>query len=292
MPPRRASGLARSVSWCLPPLTASFDSWTSNSSRSGSTGAHRAEESASRESSAGRSRRRPSWRPSSTIARQRHVRSLHLYFIPRRRSACPDRLRRRERPRRGSFTTRRVAAASTRDHLLHDHVVPVDEDAGTTRTRCPTCRRRTSRSADRRHRWARLQGRRLLDREWSSSTCATSATTGPRTTAAAARASRPAPVFRADGNCGLADRPRRGLHLHQRLSLLGASLVPHSTFIGAPDVQAASLDHVDLVPPAHRGRSVALYDQTSPSASGARGLSTRVSSPRTARWSPPSPRRA
>jgi acyl-CoA thioesterase-2 len=58
------------------------------------------------------------------------------------------------------------------------------------------------------------------------------------------------------------------------LSLLGASLVPHEQFIGSPRVQPASLDHTIWF---HRPIAVdqwLLYDQTSPSASGARGLST------------------
>jgi len=57
-------------------------------------------------------------------------------------------------------------------------------------------------------------------------------------------------------------------------SLLGASLLPHGAFIGTPEVQAASLDHAIWF---HRPMKVdewLLYDQTSPSASGARGLST------------------
>ncbi len=58
------------------------------------------------------------------------------------------------------------------------------------------------------------------------------------------------------------------------LSLLGASLVPHGVYIGSPSVQPASLDHVIWF---HRPVAVdgwMLYDQSSPSASGARGLST------------------
>ncbi|WP_229054169.1 acyl-CoA thioesterase II [Aeromicrobium sp. Leaf350] len=58
------------------------------------------------------------------------------------------------------------------------------------------------------------------------------------------------------------------------LSLLGASLVPHGVYIGSPHVQPASLDHVIWF---HRPVAVdewLLYDQSSPSASGARGLST------------------
>ena len=58
------------------------------------------------------------------------------------------------------------------------------------------------------------------------------------------------------------------------LSLLGASLVPHGELIGSPNVQPASLDHVIWFHRPIKADQWLLYDQTSPSASGARGLST------------------
>lgn len=58
------------------------------------------------------------------------------------------------------------------------------------------------------------------------------------------------------------------------LSLLGASLVPHGQFIGSPVVQPASLDHTIWFHRPIAADQWLLYDQTSPSASGARGLST------------------
>lgn len=57
-------------------------------------------------------------------------------------------------------------------------------------------------------------------------------------------------------------------------SLLGASLVPHGVLISSPKVQPASLDHVVWFHRPFRVDEWLLYDQTSPSASGARGLST------------------
>lgn len=57
-------------------------------------------------------------------------------------------------------------------------------------------------------------------------------------------------------------------------SLLGASLLPHGVFIGTPEVQAASLDHVIWFHHPIKMDEWLLYDQKSPSASGARGLST------------------
>lgn len=56
------------------------------------------------------------------------------------------------------------------------------------------------------------------------------------------------------------------------LSLLGATLIPHGTYIGSPTVQTASLDHSMWFHRRFRADEWLLYDQVSPSASGARGL--------------------
>lgn len=56
------------------------------------------------------------------------------------------------------------------------------------------------------------------------------------------------------------------------LTLLGSSLVPHGVPIGSPNVQAASLDHSIWFHRPFRADAWMLYDQVSPSASGARGL--------------------
>jgi acyl-CoA thioesterase-2 len=56
------------------------------------------------------------------------------------------------------------------------------------------------------------------------------------------------------------------------LTLLGSSLVPHGVQIGSPHVQAASLDHSIWFHRPFRADAWMLYDQVSPSASGARGL--------------------
>lgn len=70
-------------------------------------------------------------------------------------------------------------------------------------------------------------------------------------------------------------------HLHQAIftyysdfSLLSAALVPHKVLISSPEVQPASLDHVIWFHRPFRIDEWLLYDQTSPSASGARGLCT------------------
>jgi acyl-CoA thioesterase-2 len=56
------------------------------------------------------------------------------------------------------------------------------------------------------------------------------------------------------------------------LTLLGSSLVPHGVAVSSPQVQSASLDHTLWFHRPFRADEWLLYDQVSPSASGARGL--------------------
>jgi acyl-CoA thioesterase II len=57
------------------------------------------------------------------------------------------------------------------------------------------------------------------------------------------------------------------------LTLLGASLVPHGVGVTSSRLQSASLDHAMWFHRPFRADEWLLYDQVSPSASGARGLS-------------------
>ncbi len=56
------------------------------------------------------------------------------------------------------------------------------------------------------------------------------------------------------------------------MTLLGATLVAHDVTLGTPGMQAASLDHTIWFHRPFRADEWLLYDQWSPSASGARGL--------------------
>jgi len=58
------------------------------------------------------------------------------------------------------------------------------------------------------------------------------------------------------------------------LTLLGVSLVPHGLIIASPKIQPASLDHSMWFHRPFRSDAWMLYDQYSPSASGARGFAT------------------
>lgn len=79
--------------------------------------------------------------------------------------------------------------------------------------------------------------------------------------------------FRAAGR--LADEPTLHacvLAYASDLTLLGATLIPHRTYIGAPGLQTASLDHTMWFHRPFRADEWLLYDQVAPSAAGARGL--------------------
>jgi acyl-CoA thioesterase-2 len=56
------------------------------------------------------------------------------------------------------------------------------------------------------------------------------------------------------------------------MTLLGSSLVPHGMHVSHPKMQSASLDHTIWFHRPFRADEWLLYDQVSPSASGARGL--------------------
>jgi acyl-CoA thioesterase-2 len=56
------------------------------------------------------------------------------------------------------------------------------------------------------------------------------------------------------------------------MTLLGSALVPHGLLVWSPTVQSASLDHTVWFHRPFRADEWLLYDQASPSASGARGL--------------------
>jgi acyl-CoA thioesterase-2 len=56
------------------------------------------------------------------------------------------------------------------------------------------------------------------------------------------------------------------------MTLLGSALVPHGLDIASPRLQSASLDHTVWFHRPFRADEWLLYDQVSPSASGARGL--------------------
>jgi acyl-CoA thioesterase-2 len=81
--------------------------------------------------------------------------------------------------------------------------------------------------------------------------------------------------FRADGDLPNDDRVHNAAFTYiSDFSLLSAALLPHGVYIGDPSLMVASLDHAIWFHRPIRADQWLLYDQASPSASGARGLST------------------
>ena len=77
------------------------------------------------------------------------------------------------------------------------------------------------------------------------------------------------------------------------LTLLGAALVPHDVEIGSPELMPASLDHtIWFHRPFRADRVVALRPVVAVGQRRPRPVARAASSPRTAAWSPPWPRRA
>lgn len=212
----------------------------------------------------------------NSVPAGRHVHSLHSYFLLPGDPSIPivydvERIR-----DGGSFSTRRTSArqhgaiifyltASFHKHEAgFDHQesmpdVPAVEDAVRLEDLGG------GKGADRARRW--MQEWAALDVRYIGDN---------RLADEAARAQDPAVQrlwFRAKGQLP-ADAALNAcvLTYASDLTLLGSSLVPHGVVIGSPAVQAASLDHAVWF---HREVHVdqwLLYDQSSPSASNARGL--------------------
>jgi acyl-CoA thioesterase-2 len=205
----------------------------------------------------------------STVPDERHVHSLHSYFLLGGDTGIPI-IYDVERVRDGgSFTTRRVAARQHGAVIFYmtvsfqkvengfDHQdempdVPSPDDSiplpDVIRTVNPE-------AAD----W--------WEREWSIIDLRLAASDGsdPATQRLWFRIVGALPDDRALRNAVLT--------YFSDLTLLGPTLIPHGRVVSSPDVQVASLDHVIWF---HRPASADqwfLYDQHSPSASRARGLS-------------------
>ncbi len=211
-----------------------------------------------------------------TVEAPRTVHSLHSYFLRPGDPAVPI-IYDVERMRDGrSFSTRRVSARQHGRHIYFmtvsfqvpedgfDHqdempVVPAPQDAFDV---SELVRRRSPEEADQwKAEWAALDMRAVGD-------------------------SRPDGRIPADGHPAQArlwirvsGRLADDVLTHQAaltyasdLTLLGSSLVPHGVPINSPHVQAASLDHSMWFHRPFRADEWLLYDQVSPSATGARGL--------------------
>jgi acyl-CoA thioesterase II len=211
-----------------------------------------------------------------TVPAERSVHSLHAYFLRAGDTTVPI-VYDVEMVRDGaSFATRRVAARQhgrsifyltasfhkTEEGMEHQDVMPEAPDPDD----CP-------RLSELLERMSGLPGG-AWDKEWASLDVryVGDSRPGGRVTSpdhpALARL-----WFRAAGE--MPDDPTMHacvLAYASDLTLLGAALVPHNTYIGAPGLQTASLDHTMWFHRPFRADEWLLYDQVSPTAHGARGL--------------------
>ncbi|UPK77018.1 acyl-CoA thioesterase II [Nocardioidaceae bacterium SCSIO 66511] len=214
----------------------------------------------------------------SSIPAGRSVHSLHAYFLLGGDPSVPliydvDRIR-----DGGSFSTRRVMArqhgevifyltASFHKHELgYDHqdvmpVVPPVEDSIKMVDLFETLNESVAEHW--RREWSALDLRYVGDNRAEDDPTR-------KTVPAVQRM-----WFRANGD--LPDDPVLNacvLTYISDLSLLGTSLLPHGVMIGSPRLQPASLDHAVWFHRPVRADEWLLYDQTSPTATGARGFAT------------------
>ena len=208
----------------------------------------------------------------------RTAHSLHSYFLRGGDTAVPI-VYDVERTREGrSFSTRRVVARQHGRPIFYlsasfqieepgfDHQDPMPDVPGPAD--CPSL-------GELLH---QLTGRPVADwdEEWAALDVRYAGDSRPGGALAAdGRAARARVWVRASGS--IPDLPA----LHQcvlayasDLTVLAASLVPHGMFIGDPRLRTASIDHAMWFHRAFRADAWLLYDQVSPSASGARGFAT------------------
>lgn len=213
-----------------------------------------------------------------TVPDERHVHSMHVYFILGGDPRIPIIYDVENVRDGGSFNTRRVAARQHGEIIFYmtasfqkheegwDHqdampIVPPPEDA--TPLSDIIKLRGAQYETDWKREWAAFDMRYVGDNRLPDDPQRAFVPVCQRL------------WFRADGMLPASSNVHNAAFTYiSDLSLLGAALVPHGQFIGSPSVQPASLDHTIWF---HRPIAVdewLLYDQTSPSASGARGLCT------------------
>lgn len=213
-----------------------------------------------------------------TVPDDRHIHSLHLYFILGGDPSIPIVYDVENVRDGGSFTTRRVAArqhgeiifymtASFQKHedgFDHQDLMPsVPRPEDTPPLLDIVSQLRPGFTEHWKKEWASFDLRYVGDNRPADDPT---------------RATQPAVQrlwFRADGELPANQLIHNAAFTYiSDFSLLGVTLLPHGTFIGAPNVLPASLDHVIWFHRPVAADQWLLYDQTSPSASNGRGLST------------------
>ncbi|TCO18019.1 acyl-CoA thioesterase-2 [Kribbella steppae] len=203
---------------------------------------------------------------SRTVEPERTVHSLHGYFLRGGDTSVPIIYRPEPTRDGGSFSSRRVVASQNGKPIFYmsasfqrpeqglDHQDPMPGDL-VSPDEAPTLAsvfeaRSGRKAAD----W---------DKEWAALDVRLAGVTGRQFWIRAAGKLPDDPALHA---CVLA--------YASDLTLLGASLLPHGIVIGDRRIQPASLDHALWFHRPFRADEWLLYDQASPSASGARGFAT------------------
>jgi acyl-CoA thioesterase II len=201
-----------------------------------------------------------------TVPEERHVHSLHSYFLLGGDLSIPIIYDVENVRDGGSFTTRRVAARQhgaiifymtvsfqrVEEGFEHQDEMPAVPSPDECTPLPDVIRTRSEEAAD----W--------WIKEWS----AIDARLAPSDDPATQRL-----WFRIVGELPDDRRLRNAvLTYFSDLTLLGPTMVPHGKFVGSPDMQVASLDHTIWFHRPTGPDQWFLYDQHSPSASRARGL--------------------
>ncbi len=214
----------------------------------------------------------------ATVTESRTLHSCHAYFLRPGRTDLPIVYDVESVRDGGSFSSRRAVARQGGQVIFYlsssfhereegfDHQDPVPDDVPAPED-CPTLAEVLAHASGRpstvwEHEWGALEVRYVGDSRPGG------VLQDPRHPA------RTRVWIKTSGR--LPDDPRihqAALAYASDLTLLSASTVPHGVLIGV-NVQAASLDHAMWFHRACRADEWLLYDQISPSASGALGLST------------------
>jgi acyl-CoA thioesterase II len=211
-----------------------------------------------------------------TVEREREVHSLHSYFLRPGDTTVPivydvERIR-----DGGSFSTRRIVARQhgraiyfmtasfqvPEDGFDHQDVMPEVPRPDECVELAQLFRRRDPDNADHWEReWAAL-GLRFVGDSGQS-----------RILPADEHPSQARLWIRINGALGEDPLLHRAAFTYASdMTLLNSTLVPHGVDVGHPKMQSASLDHTIWFHRPFRADEWLLYDQVSPSASGARGL--------------------
>ncbi|MFI7065121.1 acyl-CoA thioesterase [Kribbella sp. NPDC050124] len=203
---------------------------------------------------------------SRTVEPERIVHSLHGYFLRGGDTSVPIIYRPEPTRDGGSFSSRRVVASQNGKPIFYmsasfqrpesglDHQDPMPDDLVAPDEAPTLAAVLEARSGRKAADW---------DKEWAALDVRLAGVTGRQFWIRAAGKLPDDPALHA---CVLA--------YASDLTLLGASLLPHNIVIGDRRIQPASLDHALWFHRPFRADEWLLYDQASPSASGARGFAT------------------